>query len=141
MSRRGPQILDFDLNLAPIIDAFVVLIAFMLASASFLSISIFDAGFTPAEALGDPSPPPITLTLNIKDKDGGYEVIVKGKTNNTTKYSTPEEAGKALEEIKAQYPTVDSVVLTADDGVTYEGVVKVMEKVRPVMPSMVLGGF
>ncbi len=29
MSKRGVQILDFDLNLAPIIDCFVVLITFM----------------------------------------------------------------------------------------------------------------
>jgi len=143
MSRRGGghQVLDFDLNLAPIIDAFTVLITFMLASASFLSISIFDAGFTPAEQVGDPIPPPITLTLNIKDKAAGYEVIVKGKMNTTTKFNTPEEAGEALKQVKEKFPEVDSVTLTADDGVAYEAIVKTMEKVRPVMPSMILGGF
>ena len=43
MSRSRGGSLDFELNLAPIIDCLVVLITFMLASASFLSISIFDA--------------------------------------------------------------------------------------------------
>ena len=36
--------LDFELNLAPIIDCFTVLIAFILISASFASINILDAG-------------------------------------------------------------------------------------------------
>jgi len=141
MSRRGVQILDFDLNLAPIIDCFVVLITFMLASASFLSISIFDAGFAPVAAVGDPVPPPVTLTLNIKAKDAGYTVTVKGKMNSVTDFKTPEEAGQALKQIREKFPAVDSVTLTADDSVSYEGVVKTMEKVRPVIPAMILGGF
>ena len=37
---------DFDVNITPIIDSFTVLITFMLASASFLSVGIFDAGIT-----------------------------------------------------------------------------------------------
>ena len=41
---------DFDLNLAPIIDCMTVLITFMLASASFLSIGILDAGVAAAGA-------------------------------------------------------------------------------------------
>lgn len=140
MSKRNRST-DFELNLAPIIDCFTVLITFMLASASFLSISIFDAGFTPVEAIGDPNPPQITINLNVKDKDKGYELVVKGKENSHNIYKTPEEVGQALVQIKGRFPAADSVTLSADDNVEYEKVVKAMEKIRPVFPALVLGGF
>ncbi|RYZ61531.1 MAG: hypothetical protein EOP09_19835, partial [Proteobacteria bacterium] len=67
MSRRGGAgSLEFDLNLAPIIDCFTVLITFLLVSASFLSVSIFDAGFTPVEQMGDTTPPPITIQVMVE---------------------------------------------------------------------------
>jgi biopolymer transport protein ExbD len=137
-SRGGP--LDFDLNLAPIIDCFTVLITFMLASASFLSISIFDAGFSPVEAIGDPTPPPITVSLDLK-KDGSLQVVTKGKLNSTNTFSTADEAAEALRQLKEKYPGVESMSVTADDQVEYEAIVKAMEKVRKYMPAMVLGGF
>ena len=39
---------DFELNLASLIDCFTVLITFLLASASFLSVGILDAGVAAA---------------------------------------------------------------------------------------------
>lgn len=141
MSKRRSTATDFELNLAPIIDCFTVLITFMLASASFLSISIFDAGFTPVEAMGDPNPPQITINLNVKDKDRGYELVVKGKENSNATYKTPEEVGQALVALKGRFPAADSVTLSADDNVEYDKVVKAMEKIRPVFPALVLGGF
>jgi len=137
-SRGGP--LDFDLNLAPIIDCFTVLITFMLASASFLSISIFDAGFTPAEAQGDPTPPPITVTLDLK-KNGSLQVVTKGKLDSRNTFANPDEAAEALRQLKEKYPGLESVTITADQEVEYESIVKAMEKARKFMPAMVLGGF
>ncbi len=140
MSRRSEGPLDFDLNLAPIIDCFTVLITFMLASASFISISIFDAGFTPAEAQGDPTPPPITVTLDLK-KNGSLQVVTKGKLNQTNTFANPDEAAEALRQLKEKYPGVESMTITADPEVEYESIVKAMEKSRKYMPGMVLGGF
>ena len=141
MSRRGgSQSLDFELNLAPIIDAFTVLITFMLASASFLSISVFDAGFAPAEAVGDPSPPPITITVNVK-KAGSFELNLKGHTNSNKTFPNVDALMEELKSVKAKYPTVLSITLSADDKVEYESVVQAMEKIRAPYPSVVLGGF
>lgn len=140
MSRRGPAVLDFDLNLAPIIDCFTVLITFMLASASFLSITLFDAGFTPSEALADPTPPPITIEVRVREK-GSWQMILKGKENKTADFTSPEDVATALKEVRTRFTTVDSLTLTADDPVPYDSVVKTMEKIRPVVPAMVLGGF
>ena len=44
---------EVDLNITPIIDCFTVLITFLLASASFLSIGFFEA-YTPGSS-ADPS--------------------------------------------------------------------------------------
>jgi len=140
MSRRSEGPLDFDLNLAPIIDCFTVLITFMLASASFISISLFDAGFTPAEAVGDPNPPPITVTLDLK-KNGSLRVVTEGKLNSTNTFANPDEAAEALRQLKEKYPGVESMTITADQEVEYEAIVKTMEKTRKYMPGMVLGGF
>ncbi len=41
--KHGEHEQDFELNLASIIDCFVVLIAFILVSTSFFSIGIIDA--------------------------------------------------------------------------------------------------
>ncbi len=140
MSRSRGGSLDFDLNLAPIIDCFTVLITFMLASASFLSISIFDAGFTPAEAQGDPTPPPITVTLDLK-KNGSLQVITHGKLEQKNTFANPDEAAEALRQLKEKYPGFESVTITADQEVEYEAIVRAMEKARKNNLSMVLGGF
>ncbi len=140
MSRSRGGALDFDLNLAPIIDCFVVLITFMLASASFISISLFDAGFAPMEAIGDPKPPPITVTLDLK-KNGSLQVVTKGSLNSTNTFANREEAAEALRQLKEKYPGVESVTVTADAEVEYEAIVKAMEVARKHLPAMVLGGF
>lgn len=140
MSRSRGGELDFELNLAPIIDCLTVLITFMLASASFLSISIFDAGFTPAEAQGDPTPPPITVSLDLK-KNGSLQVVIKGQLNQRNTFANPDEASEALRQLKEKYPGLESVTITADQEVEYEAVVRAMEKARVNNLSMVLGGF
>lgn len=140
MSRSRGGALDFELNLAPIIDCFTVLITFMLASASFLSISIFDAGFTPMEAVGDPSPPPITVTLHLK-KNGSLQLVTEGKLKSNSNFADADKAAEALRDLKEKYPGVDSLSLTADDQVEYEAIVKTMEKARKYMTGIVLGGF
>ena len=47
--------LDFDLNLAPIIDCFTVLITFLLISASYISINIIEASVASVEVSSEPS--------------------------------------------------------------------------------------
>ena len=121
MSRSRGGSLDFDLNLAPIIDCFTVLITFMLAQ-------------------GDPNPPPITVTLDLK-KNGSLQVVTEGKLKSRNTFANPDEAAEALRQLKEKYPGVESVTITADQEVEYESIVKAMEKARKFMPAMVLGGF
>src|SRR4051812_10232604 len=59
---------DFDLNIAPIIDCFTVLITYLLVSASFISLNVLDIGVAasgeaPAETV--PAEPPVMFSLEI----------------------------------------------------------------------------
>lgn len=138
---------DFDLNLAPIIDALTVLIAFMLASASFLSIGILDAGIAAAGAQAkDTPPPPVSVTVEM---GAGKSMVVKlqGKSNSTQTIAAKDGEWDldALKEnlngVKSKWPGVDAVVLTADNSVEYRYVVKTMESIRKTVPAVMLGGF
>jgi len=139
MSRRI-QATDFDLNLAPIIDCFTVLITFLLASAAYLSVSIFDAGFAPSAPSSDVQPPPITVEITLRAGDV-YQLVVDGKMKSDEKFKSPEEVTEKVKEIRTRFPSIDSVTILAEDNISYEAVVRTMEKLRPVMPSLVLGGF
>lgn len=144
----GSNSTDFDLNITPIIDAFTVLIAFMLASASFLSIGILDAGIAAggAEATPNTEPPPVTIQITLQP-DRSIRFEVSGKENS--KYSVPAndggwnlgESAKRLEALKAKWPTVNALTLTAENTVEYKDVVTVMESTRKSHPNVLLGGF
>jgi biopolymer transport protein ExbD len=144
-SGEGSQ--DFDLNLASIIDCFTVLITFMLASASFLSIGILDAGVAAAGAAAAPgTPPPVTVTVELA-KDNGLAVKVAGKATSTSRH--PAREGKwdhegmtrSLADVKARFPGVTAVTVSADSAVEYRHVVTTMEAARKTLPVVLLGGF
>lgn len=139
---------DVELNLASIIDCFTVLIAFMLASASFLSIGILDAGVAAAGAqTASGTPPSVNVTVEL-GAVGKLVIKLSGKASNTT--SLPALAsGKAdyegltrsLASVRSKYTDVAAVTLTADNSTEYKDVVKAMEQIRKTIPVVLLGGF
>ena len=61
---------DVDLNLAPIIDCFTVLITYLLVTASFLTLSSVDVSVS-ATGTGAPpqastGPPPMSMSIELK---------------------------------------------------------------------------
>ena len=138
---------DFELNLASIIDCFTVLIAFMLASASFLSIGILDAGVAAAGAQAAPgTPSPVNITVELGEA-GKLSLKLTGKANSTQVIAA--QAGKAdyasltrsLASVHGKYADVNALTLTADNSVQYKDVVKAMEEIRKTIPVVLLGGF
>ena len=137
---------DVDLNLAPIIDCFTVLIAFMLVSASFLAIGIIDAGVaaggTEAKA---GTPPPVNVTVRI-ESDGSMELTLSGAESSKHKIAPLEKQGfddleKRLQGYHKKWPALAAVTLEAADGVEYGTVVRTMERIRRTIPVVMLGGF
>ncbi|MBI4925383.1 MAG: biopolymer transporter ExbD [Bdellovibrio sp.] len=138
---------DFELNIASIIDCLTVLITFTLASASFLSIGILDAGVT---AGGDMAKsdnlPEVFLTVDIKN-NGFVEVTLHGKEKFLEKINPQNskiDLGKltlTLKNFKEKWKNVGSVTLLADAAITYQEVIMTMDEIRKTFSIVMLGGF
>lgn len=138
---------DFELNLASIIDCFTVLIAFMLATASFLSIGLLDAGVAAAgttASAGDP--PQVTLTVELKP-DRTISVKTSGKENSSVTLAAKDATWNydslttKLTEIKGRWSGLSAATLVAENTIEYRDVVKTMEVTRRTVPVVLLGGF
>lgn len=142
---------DVDLNLAPIIDCFTVLIVYLLVSASFLSLTVIDVGVA---ASGERTPasitePPLAMVVELsRSKD--VELKVSGGPKNVN-FSFPIPARSGLEwdfafltqrlgQIKKKWPQLEDVSITAENSVAYKDVVKAIETVRKSFPKIFLSG-
>ncbi len=131
---------DVELNLASIIDCFTVLITFLLASSSFLSLGILDAGVASGGVGVEKEPtPPIHVELKILSPEE-YQLKVEGKTHIDRKIASTSITDE-LKTLKTQYPTVDALVLSAQDDINYNEVIKSMNQIRKTYPAVMLGGF
>lgn len=144
---RRSRSMDFDLNLAPIVDCFTVLITFMLVSASFLSIGILDAGVGASGESAASQTPPVEIvqvemqpqfTLEIKLSGQATETIHLGAQNGNWDFDGL--TGK-LKEVKSRWPQLDFLVLSATNDIEYIHIIKCMEMARKVLPAVVMGGF
>lgn len=164
----GGSSTEVDLNLAPILDCFVVLITFLLISASFLVLGSLDAGIAAAgkTSASDGKPPPIQIFIEI-DRTRDVVVKLQGASNQSNRISavtpanrspaaatppgTPEKTPEKtmnleglatrLTEIQKKWPGVTAVILSAHNSVEYRDVVQTMDAARKVMPVVLLGGF
>ncbi len=143
----GPRSQDFELNLAPIVDCFTVLITFMLISASFLSIGILEA--LPNSATASPSSLPMpSENLEITLKQGGItEILLGGRTKRTI--LIPSQNGKwdqqtalqDLNRIKLEFQEIRMITLSAQNEVEYIHLIRWMDILHPLFQNIYLGGF
>ncbi len=140
---------EVDVNITPIIDCFTVLITFMLASASFLSIGILDAGVPGIASDSKEAPPPYELNVRLK-KDNSISVKLSGKASKSANFNAVKDpeakspwdlaaATREIASIKKAYPAVTALTLSADDDVTYKSIVESMDKIRKEVPDVLLG--
>src|SRR3954470_1256357 len=77
---------DVELNLAPIIDCFTVLITYLLITASFINLAAMDVGVSATGAaapLDQPrGPPPMFMTL-LMAEGGKMTLTISGGTLQT----------------------------------------------------------
>lgn len=147
--KPGRQNPDFELNLASIIDCFVVLIAFLLISSSYLAIGMLDAGVQAGQVAPstDSAPPPVQVTIEILE-GGRVQLKLKGKSNETSVIAATQngawdwaELSHRLEGVRKTWPGVDGVTLTASKDIEYKNVVEGMESIRKTIPMVLLGEF
>ena len=143
MSRRELD-QDCDVNLASIVDCFTVLITYLLAAGSFISL-----GMIPAEVIVDRAPdsaevstesvapvePPVTLTVEVMTGQKIRFSVWTGNESIKKEFSVTEQDQAAIKEytqsLAVQYPTLKRAVVAADPGLNYGEFVKGAEQVKP----------
>jgi biopolymer transport protein ExbD len=153
MSHGSNSELEFELNLAPIIDCLTVLVAFMLISASFLSVAVIDAGVAPSDgtASSETANPNVRLSVFLTEA-GNFDLEVDGRAagKGTERRRIPALADGSwdfqglrdeLSALRNRYPKVEGLSLAAEDQLDYRSVVKTMEVSRDIYPAVMLGGF
>lgn len=141
---------DFDLNLAPIIDCFTVLITYLLVSASFLTLNVFDVGISmtgeapPGALVG---PPPYSLTAQIKLDHNLAFKVGGGPKNVDITFDIPRTTGgdtdydlakQKLGEIRRQYPSLTELSLSAEADVPYKALVKTIDTLHESIDKIYL---
>lgn len=138
---------DVDLNLAPIIDCFTVLIIFLLTSATFLSIGLLNtAAALPSSGPTDAKPPSISIEVILNTKNE-IKVVVTGKMKSERSIASTgnkidtNELKRQVEALQTQFPDTKGLVISAEDEVPYAQVIHVFDLLRVKFPSTLLGGF
>ena len=136
---------EVDLNITPIIDCFTVLITFLLASASFLSIGFFEVYTPGTSASAETLEPDVEIVLRVASNQS-VEMKLKGKRSGTSHYSVNdpvalEKLEKEIEKIKDEKLTVNQILITAENDVPYQNMAKVMDTLQKSAIPVVMGDF
>ena len=120
--QRGKRYEDLEMNLVPLIDVLLVIIIFLVVSATFSRVSELQINLPTAEA-NAPENKPVVVTIGV-DANGRYvvnDVIVTDPTVDNISLAMRKAAGSSQE------PTI---VINADASATHQSVVNVMEAAR-----------
>lgn len=141
--RRQEEEQDVELNLAPIIDCFVVVITFLLVSASFVSIGAIDTSSTEAAAAAEPQAGTLELSVQLR-ANRSVLISTSGASSQAFEISPASDAfdllslGNKLGELKQAFPSLSSATLNAEGGVPYKEVIRALEKTRDQLPQVYL---
>ncbi|MBU0996119.1 MAG: biopolymer transporter ExbD [Proteobacteria bacterium] len=154
---------DVELDMVPIMNMFLVLIPFLLMSASFFHLKAINTSVPVLsngennDAIKPDDTVKLTLIVEIKkdgihlsaSSDNAEENILAGieKTFRITgKNDYPfDEFSTCLRDIKARYPKSDTVIIIPEKSVIYETIIQTMDVARyskesPMFPKVVLSG-
>ena len=130
----------FDLNLAPFLDIIVSVIPMLLLSIAFIQVKMIESPVPQVVSeknLKEPPKPEMTIILNISNKKGFEFAVtdIKGKTTITKVALADgqldyETLFSSAVKIKQAYPNISSLQLSPDPNVSFDDIVKVMDKVR-----------
>lgn len=145
-SGGGDQEQEFELNIAAIIDCFTVLITYLLASASFISIGIIDvtaATSSASSALADNAAVELTVDLDSKKS---IRIRLNGATQDVMEIAATEAGeldidalNERLKSVKNRFPNLEVGLLTAHSEVEYQDVVRAVDTARNSIPGISLG--
>ncbi len=142
-SRRKTVHKEVQLNLVPILDTMVTLIAFLLFTMSFLQIVSIESPFPQASAKDVEEKlkqRPLQLTLTLREGEAEiwspFELVPARKIPDAQP-GTPDLKAihSHLLDIKRKFPTETKLVLVPTPAVNYDTLVSVMDASRLVEPG------
>ena len=124
---------DVELNITPIIDCFTVLITFMLASASFISIGFFEASTPGPGTSSETTKPDLEATIRI-GKNRKVELRWTGKKSGTRRLeewneTTAKQITDELRKMKEDRLVIHQVIIQATDETPYRDLTIAMSAV------------
>jgi biopolymer transport protein ExbD len=120
--QRGKRHEDLEMNLVPLIDVLLVIIIFLVVSATFSRTSELQINLPTAEA-NAPQEKPLTITVEV-DASGRYLIngnAVNGDSVDAISNALVKAVGSGKE------PTI---IINADAKATHQSVINVMEASR-----------
>lgn len=155
---------DTDLDMVPIMNMFMVLIPFLLMSASFYHIKAINTSIpvhadktVEQIAVEKKKEEKITVVIELKAKEikisalsdtlssdllSPLEKVVLRPSDQQIYFS---EISKHLEAVKKKYPASDTMILIPDDSILYDDIIQAMDCARKtekleLFPNVVLSG-
>ncbi len=162
--RRTGGDLDCEIDMVPIMNMFLVLIPFLLASSSFLNLKAINTSVpvmaeTSVPAEQDKKKPEIKITATVKlemnrisleatsselteAKLKVMDAVVKKNSKGEYAY---DQLATALLKIKELYPKSDTLILVPSDAILYDAIIKTMDVARSfegqkLFPHVVISG-
>lgn len=142
-SRRKSKGEQIELNLVPILDTMVTLIAFVLFSMSFLSLASIESPFPEASAKDiqeklKEKPLQLTLTLNQNEAEiwSPFDRIAP-RTIAHIQDGLPDTRAihEALIAVKQQHPRETKIVIVPHAAANYDTLISVMDAMRTLDPT------
>ncbi len=153
---------DTELNMVPIMNMFMVLIPFLLISASFYQIKAINTSIpvhsdTQADDISKNEKEKITVVLELKEKEirvsglsetpndlflSDLKMVIPREPDNE---ASTDELVNFLKALKSRYPASDTLILIPDEEVLYREIVQTMDSARDfekerLFPNIVLSG-
>jgi biopolymer transport protein ExbD len=161
--RRRAQEEDPDIDILPVMNMFMVLIPFLLMSASFFHIQAINTSVPvhadkPAKVQqAKKEKPKVTVVFEIKQDELRLSALTDTPNDlalSDTEAVIPRSAGGEifvaelvdyLKKLKNRFPTSDTMILIPDDEVSYRDIIRAMDCARAdgsqnLFPNVVLSG-
>lgn len=142
-SGKGALPQDCELNIASIIDCLTVLITYLLAVASFISIAAVEAQVeSKAPTISNPSDPPPLISIRLMpDKRIEVSTEVSGQAPEKQTIPSLPDGGwnflgvtQNLEAAKQKYSMLKFISFSADNSIEYLDIVKTVETIKSILP-------
>ncbi len=160
--RRAMSEEDVDIDMVPVMNMFLVLIPFLLMSASFLHLKAINTS-VPVQAETTPvvqeKKQDIKVTVVVELQEEGIKISALAddlepaelrrlsadiKKTQEQKYAYDQLVGH-LEQIKSRYPASDTILVIPVESVLYDAIIETMDAARfsrnqYLFPNVVLTG-